>query len=99
MDCGPDGKAYRRLNAMHLLLLGVDYKLVLRNSRVCERTFRLWIERFNQQGIDGLIYKPQPGRPRKITPDQVASNSARGGRSLLGQSNPLDGDQTLRLAV
>ena len=73
MDCVPDGKAWRRLNAMHLLLIGVDYNLVLRNSRVCERTFRLWIERFNQQGIDGLTYKPHPGRPRKITPDQVAS--------------------------
>lgn len=72
MDCGPDGKAFRRLNAIHLLLLGAPYKVVLRNSRVNERTFRLWVERFNEQGIDGLIYKPQAGRPRKISTDQVA---------------------------
>jgi len=73
MDCGPDGKAFRRLNAIHLLLLGAPYKVVLRNSRVNERTFRLWVERFNKQGIDGLIYRPQAGRPRKISADQVAN--------------------------
>ena len=74
MDCGPDGKAFRRLNAIHLLLLDAPYKVVLRNSRVNERTFRLWIERFNNQGIDGLIYRPQAGRPRKISADQVAND-------------------------
>ena len=72
MDCGPDHKAFRRLNAMHLLLIGTPYPLVLRNSRVNERTFRLWISQFNEQGIDGLIYRPIPGRPRKMAPGQVA---------------------------
>ena len=71
MDCGPDGKAYRRLNAMHLLLLGAPYELVLRNSRCSERTMRLWISRFNQLGIDGLIYRPRPGRPRLLNNDVV----------------------------
>lgn len=73
MDCGPDGKAFRRLSAIHLLLLGATYQLALRHSRVNERTFRLWISRFNEQGIDGLIYKPRSGRPRIVTEDQVAS--------------------------
>lgn len=72
MDCGPDNKAFRRLNAIHLLLIGTPYPLVLRNSRVNERTLRLWIARFNSQGVDGLIYRPQPGRPRKIAREQVA---------------------------
>jgi len=71
MDCGPDGKAFRRLNAMHLLLLGAAYDLVLRNSRCSERTMRLWISRFNQLGIDGLIYRPRPGRPRLLEDDTV----------------------------
>ena len=73
MDCGPDGKAFRRLSAIHLLLLGGGYHLVLRHSRVHERMFRLWIERFNKQGIDGLIYKPQVGRPRIMPAAQVTS--------------------------
>jgi transposase len=71
MDCGPDGKAFRRLNAVHLLLLGAPYDVVLRNSRCSERTMRLWISRFNQLGIDGLIYRPRPGRPRLLDGDAV----------------------------
>jgi len=73
MDSGPDGKAFRRLSAMHLLLLGADYQVVLRHSRVNERTFRMWIAHFNEQGIDALIYKPYPGRRRILPADQVAS--------------------------
>jgi transposase len=32
----------------------------------------LWISRFNQQGIDGITYRPKSGRPRVLDPDQVA---------------------------
>lgn len=73
MDCGPDNKAFRRLNAMHLLLIGTPYHLVLRNSRVTDRMLRFWICSFNSKGIDGLTYKPQPGRPRKFTKEQIVS--------------------------
>ena len=71
MDCGPDGKGFRRLNAVHLLLVGASYEAVLRNSRVSKRTFRLWISRFNQQGIDGLTYRPYSGRPRTLSQEEV----------------------------
>ena len=74
MDCGCDNKAFRRLNAIHLLLVGASYDVVLRNSRVCERMFRLWISRFNAQGIDGLTYRPRPGRPRKLDASRIASD-------------------------
>lgn len=73
MDCGRDNKVFRRLNAIHLLLVGVGYDLVLRNSRVSGRMLRLWISRFNAQGIDGLTYKPRPGRPRKLDAAKVES--------------------------
>ncbi|MBB5353511.1 transposase, partial [Haloferula luteola] len=39
---------------MHLLMIGVSYEHVLRNSCVSERALRLWISRFNEMGIDGL---------------------------------------------
>ncbi len=74
MDCGTDNKAYRRLNAIHLLLIGASYEIVLRNSRVCCRMFRLWISRFNAQGIEGLTYEPRPGRPRKLDVASVESD-------------------------
>ena len=66
MACCPDGKSYRRLNAIHLLFIGVAFDLVLRNCGRGERCLRLWISRFNAQGIDGLTCRPRPGRPRKL---------------------------------
>lgn len=73
MGCCPDGKSYRRLNAIHLLLIGVAYDLVLRNCGRGERCLRLWISRFNEQGIDGLIYRPKSGRPRKLSAAAIES--------------------------
>lgn len=74
MKCCHGGKSYRRLNAIHLLLIGVDYQLVLKNSQRTDRSLRLWISCFNSQGIDGLIYRPKAtGRPRKIDAKVVAA--------------------------
>lgn len=73
MECCPDHKAGRRLNAIHLLLIGVSFEHVLRNSCRTERCVRLWIERYNTMGIDGLIYRPRPGRPRLLAGDTVRS--------------------------
>lgn len=74
MDRGPDAKAFKRLYTIHLLLVGATFELALRNTRVSERTLRCWISRFNSQGIDGLIYRPRTGRPRKLSPAQVTSD-------------------------
>lgn len=71
MDCGPDHKAFRRMNAIHLLLIGVSFEHVIRNSRISERTLQLWISRFNELGIDGLAYRPKSGRPRKLAAAEV----------------------------
>jgi transposase len=54
------------------LLIGVSFDLVLRNCGRGERCLRLWISRFNKQGIDSLIYRPRTGRPRLIEPSRVA---------------------------
>lgn len=74
MDCSPDGKSVRCLQAIHPLLIGVSFAHVMRNSRRSERTVRLWVERFNSMGIDGLVYRPRPGRPRKLGGEAVASS-------------------------
>lgn len=71
MDCGPDHKAFRRMNAIHLLLIGVSFEHVMRNSRIGERTLQLWISRFNDRGIDALAYRPKSGRPRKLALQEV----------------------------
>ena len=36
-----------------------------------ERCLQKWIERFNAQGIEGITYRPRPGRPRRISPEAV----------------------------
>ena len=36
-----------------------------------DRTVRLWIECFNRGGIDALISRPKPGRPRKVKLERV----------------------------
>jgi transposase len=45
---------------------------VVRLSGLSEPTVRLWLKRFNAQGLDGLKDAPRSGRPPTYTPDQVA---------------------------
>ena len=71
LACSPDQKAHHRLNIIHLLRCGCPFEIALKNSRVSERTHQLWIKTFNERGIDGLTYRPQPGRPRLIQAHEV----------------------------
>jgi transposase len=71
IDCCPDQKAHKRLNTIHLLLCGGSFPLALRHARVSERCLQKWIERFNAQGINGITYRPRPGRPRCISSSTV----------------------------
>ena len=61
--CCPDHKSFRRLNAIHSLVIGTPFGLVVRNTRVSER-IRFWVSRFNVRRIDGLIHHPGAGKPR-----------------------------------
>ena len=40
---------------------------------ICEATVRLWLKRFNAQGLAGLADEPRPGPPRTYTPAQVSA--------------------------
>ena len=71
LDCCPDKKALKRLNAMHLLLCGASFELVLAHSRVSLRHLQMWISRFNFMGIDGITYRPRSGRPRCLSSDEI----------------------------
>lgn len=71
IDCCPDQKAQKRLNTIHLLLCGSPFELALRHSRVSERCLQKWIQCFNQRGIDGVTYRPRPGRPRCLEAARV----------------------------
>ncbi len=100
MDCGSDNKVFRRLNASHLLLVGASYDVVLRNSRVCERMFRLWISRFNAQGARRTDLPPSPRSPTQARCGQYQGrHPSPCRRSFPSRSNPLDRRETLRLAA
>ncbi len=58
MDCGRDNKVFRPLNVIHLSLVEASYDIVLRNSRISDRMFRVWISRFNAQGPRTYLQAP-----------------------------------------
>lgn len=55
-----------RLRAIKALILRPDFEFVLELFNLSERTLRAWIKVFNLQGIEGLLDKDHPGRPRAI---------------------------------
>jgi transposase len=66
MECTPLKKGYKRLNVILLLMKGVPRKTVFSTIGKSRKTFYTWIDRFLKLGIDGLINKPRPGRPRLL---------------------------------
>jgi len=71
MNCAPTGRSSLRLRAIRALYQGIEREIVREFCNVSERTVLYWIERFNEQGIDGLISKRGAGRPRKIKREEV----------------------------
>lgn len=71
MDAAPNKRSYVRLAAIRALLLGMGREQVCQVFARTDRMVRLWIECFNRAGIDGLITRPKPGRPRKVKLERV----------------------------
>lgn len=71
MEAAPNRRSYIRLNAVRSLLLGVPRSTVCQQFCRTDRSVRLWIELFNRGGIDALITRPKPGRPRKVKLERV----------------------------
>lgn len=66
-----DKRARTRLQAIKALLLHIPAEQVAKLFCVCERTLRAWVRAWNKQGIDGLIDRRHPGRPRIIKHEQA----------------------------
>ena len=71
--CGPSQCAHCRMLAIKSLFLGIDHETVAELFSITRRTLFNWIGRFNEAGIDGLIERPRPGRPRKIPPERAGA--------------------------
>ena len=71
MEAAPNKRSYVRLAALRALLLGYSRAQVGELHDRTDRMVRLWVECFNRGGIDALITRPRPGRPRKVKLERV----------------------------
>ena len=87
MDAAPNKRSYVRLAALRSLLLVYGRKDGCRIHARTDRMARLWIELFNRGGLDALITRPKPGRPRKVQLERVRA------RLVPGLENPAQAGQ------
>src|SRR5215207_8802356 len=71
MEASPTKRGYIRLAAIHALGMGVPRETVCKIFFRSDRMVRLWIERFNEGGIDALITRPRSGCPRRARLETV----------------------------
>ena len=60
-----------RLRAIKGLIIGGAFDFVCELFSISDRTLRRWVKAWNEQGIDGLIDRHHPGRPRAIAEEQA----------------------------
>jgi len=71
VQCSATKGAKRRLQAIKLLLVGGTFEVTCAMFDVSVRTLRKYIKAYNEQGIDGLIDRTHPGRPRIVKEEQA----------------------------
>jgi transposase len=67
-NASPSKAGFVRLWSIRCLILGMRHGDVANLADVTLETLYDWVHAFNESGVDGLIDKPRPGRPRKIPP-------------------------------
>ena len=71
MKCAPTQKASLRMRAIWSMGHGFDREQIAVFCTVKMEAILDWINRFNDQGIDGLVDKPRSGARRKISKESV----------------------------
>lgn len=66
MNCAPSKKGYQVLQVLEFLYVGRSVREVSEVLHTPVSTLYRWIKRFNERGLDGLVFKGGGGRPRKI---------------------------------
>ncbi|MGI8554057.1 MAG: helix-turn-helix domain-containing protein, partial [Dehalococcoidia bacterium] len=60
-----------RVRLIALAMQGQAVPTIAEQEHCSQETVRLWIKRFNEDGLDGLADKPRAGRPATYSPEQV----------------------------
>ena len=64
MKCSPRQPGFIRMQAIRALILGFTHQQAADLFQRTRDTISIWVRRFNESGIDGLIDKPRSGRAR-----------------------------------
>ena len=67
-----DADQARRLLAIAAVYEGMSRAEAARIAGMDRQTLRDWVHRFNDEGAAGLVNRPPPGNPRRLTPEQEA---------------------------
>jgi transposase len=62
-----EARVFRRAQAVREVVAGHHVKAVSTLFHFTNSALRKWVQRFAQQGPQGLLDRPRPGRPSKMT--------------------------------
>jgi transposase len=62
-----EARIFRRAQAVHAVVAGQHVSAVSATFHLANSALRKWVQRFANQGPQGLLDRPRPGRPRKVT--------------------------------
>jgi len=67
-----DAKASRRMLALALVLDGRSRTAAAQSCGMDRQTLRDWVHRYNAEGLAGLFDRPLPGRPPRLSAEQMS---------------------------
>jgi putative transposase len=62
-----EARVFRRAQAVRAVVAGQHVSTVSTTFHVANSALRKWVQRFANQGPQGVRDRPRPGRPRKVT--------------------------------
>src|SRR5256712_11911108 len=62
-----EARVFRRAQAVHAVVVGQHVNAVSATFHVANSARRKWVQRFAQEGPQGLLDRPRSGRPPKVT--------------------------------
>jgi putative transposase len=62
-----EARVFRRAQAVREVVAGHQVNAVSATFRCTNSALRKWVQRFANEGAQGLRDRPRPGRPRKVT--------------------------------
>jgi len=62
-----EARVFRRAQAVREVVAGHHVNTVSTTFHFTNSALRKWVQRFAQQGPQGLVDRPRPGRPPKVT--------------------------------